>query len=201
MSWAEVSGHVLDGDLPSGDCELTPASLAWPMSFGWSSFIAQNYVVDCCFAAGFEKHQLLTEEVVLLPEQFSSLSVATDDAIHFWRASHEERASITTTPLSALDAVWKAHGLLGNDTKPFDLQSSAPVLGVHVEYGIRLLPKRGRVADLLPSSHYYLRSLSRTSGTFYFLDSRDLLEVLRDFLGRERGGVPRGSSRTLGDPP
>ncbi len=36
---------------------------------------------------------------------------------------------------------------------------------------------------------------------FSFPDSRDLLEVLRDFLGRERGGVPRGSSRTLGDPP
>jgi len=56
----------------------------------------------------------------------------------------------------------------------------------------------------VPSSHYYLRSLSWTSRTFYFLDSRDLLEVLRDFLGRERereGGVPRGSSRTLGDPP
>ena len=44
-------------------------------------------------------------------------------------------------------------------------------------------------------------SSSWTSRTFYFLDSRDLLEVLRDFLGRERGGVTRGSSRTLGDPP
>ncbi len=57
------------------------------------------------------------------------------------------------------------------------------------------------VAPLVPSSHYYLRSLSWASRPFYFLDSRDLLEVLRDFLGRERGGVPRGSSRTLGDPP
>ncbi len=48
------------------------------------------------------------------------------------------------------------------------------------------LQEKGR----LPSSHYYLGSLSRTSRTFYFLDSRDLLEVLRDFLGRERGGGP-----------
>ena len=38
-------------------------------------------------------------------------------------------------------------------------------------------------------------------GPSSFPDSRDLLEVLGDFLGRERGGVPRGSSRTLGDPP
>ena len=39
-------------------------------------------------------------------------------------------------------------------------------------------------------------------GPFSFPDSRDRLEDLGDFLGREReGGVPRGSSRTLGDPP
>ena len=38
---------------------------------------------------------------------------------------------------------------------------------------------------------------------FSFPDSRDLLELLGDFLGREgEGGVPIwGSSRTLGDPP
>ncbi len=48
----------------------------------------------------------------------------------------------------------------------------------------------------LPCSYYYLHSLSWTSRIFYFLDSLDLLEVLRDFLGRERreGG-------SLGDPP
>ncbi len=42
---------------------------------------------------------------------------------------------------------------------------------------------------LVPSSHYYLGSLSWTSRTFYFPGSRYLLEVLRDFLGRETGGV------------
>ena len=49
---------------------------------------------------------------------------------------------------------------------------------------------KNRPRDPIPSSHYYLRSLSWTSRTFYFPDSRDLLEVLRDFLGRERGGGP-----------
>ncbi len=49
---------------------------------------------------------------------------------------------------------------------------------------------------LVPSIHYYLGSLSWTSRTFYFPDSRYLLEVLGDFLGRER---ERGGS--LGDPP
>ena len=50
------------------------------------------------------------------------------------------------------------------------------------------------VLVLASGSQYYLGSLSWTSRTFYFLDSRDLLEVLRDCLGRERGG-------SLGDPP
>ena len=53
----------------------------------------------------------------------------------------------------------------------------------------------------LPSSHYYLRSLSWTSRTFYFQDSRDLLEVLGGLPWQRERGVPRGSSRTLGDPP
>jgi hypothetical protein len=47
----------------------------------------------------------------------------------------------------------------------------------------------------IPSSHYYLRSLSRTSRTFSFPDSRDPLEVLGGLSWqRERGG-------SLGDPP
>ena len=45
---------------------------------------------------------------------------------------------------------------------------------------------KNRPRDPLPSSHYYLRPLSWTSRTFYFPDSRDILEVLRDCLGRER---------------
>ena len=76
----------------------------------------------------------------------------------------------------------------------------APLCGGKPKTHPRKLVKN-RPRDPLPSSHYYLRSLYWTSGTFYFPDSRDLLEVLGDFLGRERGGVPRGSSRNLGDPP
>ena len=40
----------------------------------------------------------------------------------------------------------------------------------------------GRTRGEVPSGRYYLGSLSRTSRTFYFSDSRDLLEVL--------GGLP-----------
>ncbi len=56
----------------------------------------------------------------------------------------------------------------------------------------------------LPSSHYYLGSLSRTSRTFYFPDSRDLLEVLGGLpwqRERPQGGSPRVREDPLGTPP
>ena len=39
-------------------------------------------------------------------------------------------------------------------------------------------------------SHYYSGSLSRTSRTSYFLDSRTFSRFSEDFRGRERGGAP-----------
>ncbi len=55
--------------------------------------------------------------------------------------------------------------------------------------------KSGSEAWRLPSGRYHLRSSSRTSRTFHFPDSRDLLEVLGELSWqRERGG-------SLGNPP
>ena len=57
------------------------------------------------------------------------------------------------------------------------------------DYWVRVpVAESDHILEILPCSQYYLRSLSWTSRTFYFLDSRDLLDVLRDFIGRERGG-------------
>ncbi len=55
----------------------------------------------------------------------------------------------------------------------------------------------------VPSSHYYLGSLSRTSRTFYFPDSRDLLEVLGGlpWQRESQGGSPRVREDPLGTPP
>ena len=84
------------------------------------------------------------------------------------------------------------------------LENLEKVAGIWVASRARIISCERKAYNMewtVPCSHYYLRSLSWTSRIFHFPDSRDLLEVLRDFLGRERGGVPRGSSRTLGDPP
>ena len=53
------------------------------MGFGWSSFVAQSYMVDCVAAAGFLHGQMLTEEGQLLDELGNAVSIATDDVIHF----------------------------------------------------------------------------------------------------------------------
>ena len=54
----------------------------------------------------------------------------------------------------------------------------------------------------LPSSHYQLGSVSRSSGTLLLPRfSGPSRASRRTFLAEREGGVPGGSSRTLGDPP
>ncbi len=46
------------------------------------------------------------------------------------------------------------------------------------------------ILEILPCSRYYLRSFSWTSRTFYFSDSRDLLEVLRGLPWQRERPLP-----------
>jgi hypothetical protein len=80
----DLSGSV------AGDDPLTPVSLVWPMGFGWSSFVAQTYMLDCVNGAGFAESQLLTEEWSLLEPCDALLSIATDDVIHYQRGTADE---------------------------------------------------------------------------------------------------------------
>ena len=86
-------------------------------------------------------------------------------------------------------------------------EARAPGGAGHTRRG-RGAARRGRAPGqgrAVPSSHYSLRSLSRTSRAFYFPDSRDLLEVLRGLLAeRERetpGRIPEGPGGSPRDPP
>ena len=119
------------------------------MGFGWSSFIAQSYMLNCCDTAGFGREQLVTEEGRLAPVQDAMLSIATDDVLHYQRASQAEREAIVVPPLAALDADWATRGLVPNLTKAFDLEPSATALGMEIRDGVRMLPKGARVCDLL----------------------------------------------------
>ena len=63
----EMEGFVLDPEYQRPDGIVTPVNRVWPMGFGWSSFVAQSFMVDCCFSAGFDTQCLLTEEGSLCP--------------------------------------------------------------------------------------------------------------------------------------
>ena len=86
ISRGEIDEFLVDGRLGHEPCELTPISAVFPMGFGWSSFYAQSYMVDCCLAAGFATTEFLIEEHAILCIRGQAVSVATDDVLHFLRA-------------------------------------------------------------------------------------------------------------------
>ncbi len=62
-------------------------------------------MTDCVLAKGFGPDDLLSEERVLVPNLGMSVSVATDDLLHFLQDSAEEIGSLTEMPLAALERV------------------------------------------------------------------------------------------------
>ena len=189
----ELAGYVLDPAAPTeAGALLAPVSRVWPMGFGWSSFIAQSYMLDCCDAAGFSRAQLVTEEGRLGPAEDAMLSIATDDVLHYLRGSRAEREALAEPPLAALDAEWATRGLVPNLTKAFDLEPSATALGMEIRDGVRLLPKGGRVCDLLAGCADLLggaqaspREVAAFSGVLHWhnLANRPLFSCLHKLYG------------------
>ena len=51
---SELDSLLWDGPPPEGAVWVTPVSRAWPMGFGWSSYVAQSVMVQSCLSAGFD---------------------------------------------------------------------------------------------------------------------------------------------------
>ena len=132
-----------------GSQKLTPLSAVWPMGFGWSSFVAQSYMLQCAFDAGYAGEQLVREEGALPADGQASLAIATDDVTHFVRASRAEMQEFVASPLASLDAVWKHRGVQEQQAKSYDLQLDATCLGIEIRGGVRLSPRAVRLRDLL----------------------------------------------------
>jgi len=148
----ELTAFILDGEIDEGSAEVTPVNLTWAMGSSWSSFVAQSYMVTCCLEAGFAESSFLTEEGSLTCSSDSALSVATDDVIHFLRASPLEVEQFVVPPLAVLDEVWRKRGLRGHPSKKVDLQPSGVALGIEFQEGVRLAPKATRLWGLLLAS-------------------------------------------------
>ncbi len=129
-------------------------------------------------AAASSNAQLQAEVDRLLPELTRAEKVALVTGRGMWGCSGVRRLGLA--PLVLSDG---PHGCRRPSTRGQDGAMLAPcesALGATFDPGV-------------PSSHYYLRSVSRTSRPFSFPDSRDLLEVLGGLSLAERetpGRIP-----------
>ena len=64
-----------DGPVVGSSSEVIPVCACWPLGFGWSSYVAQATMVSTCLGVGFEAHQLLSSERLLLPETREAVAV------------------------------------------------------------------------------------------------------------------------------
>ena len=112
---AELRDYMIDVVLTPSVQELTPVNLTWGMGCAWSPLVAQSYMVNCCKEAGFLEDQFLTEEGTLPATGVAAVSVATDDVLHFHRASANEVDNPKEPPLVCLDRVWACRGLKPNE--------------------------------------------------------------------------------------
>ena len=190
FSESDLNSFIIDGKLDSSIVELTPVNCTWAMGFGWSSYISQSYMLTCCEEAGFNMDQCLSEEGVLPPVGTDVLSVATDDILHFRRCAKSELDALTKPPLEPLDRVWVNRGVLGSDSKSFDLQASGTALGVELHNGTWLRPRSFRLCelfsaarDLLVNPHATPLELASYGGMLQWFDllDRPLLACLHEF--------------------
>ena len=143
-----VRQHLVQDHCIDADSELCPVSRVWPMGFGWSSFVAQSVMIDTLIAAKFLPGQFLTEEGALPLPGMSCVSIATDDVIHFQRASPMQAEQLVS-PLARLDEEWRSRGLISQPSKSFDLESDGVCLGVELVSGTCLAPKASRLSDIM----------------------------------------------------
>jgi hypothetical protein len=152
LSDTELLELLVDGPLSSATSSLVPLNNAFPMGFGWSSYVAQSTMVHACTLAGFKREQLLSSERALTHEAAPAIAIATDDVNMFQRLSFDERSQFHGSPLDALDETWRTLGIQGHPGKASDLVGSGKVLGVQFRDGIRLQAKGDRMWSLFEAS-------------------------------------------------
>ncbi|CAE7948685.1 Lgi2 [Symbiodinium sp. KB8] len=108
--------------------------LTWPMGFAWSSFVAQEFLLDTCSAAGLTERQILSSDVQTPTSCDVVFAAATDDVMIFSAsgAGHSLKAA------KQLDGVFEQRGIVRNSCKDVDDSLSAACVGVVLEDGTHL---------------------------------------------------------------
>lgn len=118
---------------------LHPVSKVWPMGFSWSSFVAQEKLLDFFAKAGLDSRQVLACDTSTPDDLSLVFAAATDDAMFF---SNQDRGT-TTLWARAFDEAMLEAGAFKHSGKDVDDELNATCVGVCLEEGMFLgIPPR-----------------------------------------------------------
>ena len=82
MTVEEIQQCLLPGE-EAGVKSLFPVSCTWPMGFAWSSFIAQEFLLDTCRCAELSESQIMSCDCPTPLDCGLVFAAATDDVMIF----------------------------------------------------------------------------------------------------------------------
>lgn len=133
MTKEEIQKHMFPGSHTNKDL-VVPVSLTWPMGFAWSSYVAQEFLLDLCNSAGLSEHKVLSCETTT-PMSFELVfAAATDDLMIF----SDARPGVTQSAANRVDSEFQRRGAVRNSRKDIDDEVSATCVGVQLEEGTHL---------------------------------------------------------------
>ncbi|CAE7271224.1 UVR8 [Symbiodinium sp. CCMP2592] len=150
MNFEEVSGHLLPGE----QCNqfLVPVSLTWPMGFAWSSYVAQEFLLDICRASDLDECKVLSCESST-PATFDLVfAAATDDLMLFSDAGPGGTAAAALK----VDQEFTRRGAVRNSAKDVNDELNATCVGIQLEEGTHLgVPPPRVLAMVLTALHLH----------------------------------------------
>jgi len=153
MTIEEVQTCLLPGESHQA-AWFYPVSLTWPMGFAWSSYIAQEVLLNTCHEAGMRESQVLSCEAST-PLSFSLVfAAATDDVMIF----SDEGEGHTLKAARQLDAELSRRGAIRNTAKDVDDELCATCVGVSLEDGTHLGVPPARCLSMIVTVLYLLKS-------------------------------------------
>ena len=151
LSLDELKQFLLQGE--SLGTKLFPVSLTWPMGFSWSSYVAQEFLLDICKSSGLDECQVLSCDTAT-PLSFEQVfAAATDDLMIFSDAG----AGHTLTAARLVDDEFNRRQALRNTSKDVDDELFATCVGVQLEDGVHLGVPPSRCLAMLLSLVFLLQ--------------------------------------------
>mmetsp|Transcript_39239 Transcript_39239/g.104782 ORF Transcript_39239/g.104782 Transcript_39239/m.104782 type:complete len:816 (+) Transcript_39239:142-2589(+) len=132
---------------------LWPVSRVWPMGFSWSSYVAQETLLELCARSGVTEGQLMSCDLPT-PLVFGNVAaLATDDAMFFSNAGPGHTLAMAHAFERSLAGV----GGEKQAKKDVDDSLHATCVGVDLERGVQLGVPPGRCVAVVVSALQLLR--------------------------------------------